>query len=65
MGLKWCSGCPESRVRLTLKAGYEYHLYMDQNQWQQPTGNPNLNTLSATPGDLGYQGATLSAQLDF
>ncbi len=65
LGLKWCSGSCESRARLTLKAAYEYHLYMNQNQWQQPTGNPNFNTLSATPGDLGYQGISLSAQLDF
>lgn len=65
MGFKWFGKFCDDHFGLTFKAGYEYHLYMNHNQFQQPTGDTNFTTLSPLPGDLGYQGVTLTMQFDF
>lgn len=65
IGFKWFGSFCSDRCGLTLKAGYAYHLYINQNQWQQPTGFPPTVAYIPTSGDLGYQGVSLSAQFDF
>src|SRR5207245_1763851 len=63
MGLKW-ERCFEKYGRLSLQAGFEFHLYPNQNQWQDPNFGSATN-LIPTVGDLAYQGLSFGAQLDF
>lgn len=69
MGFKWSRTFCDERYGLTLKAGYEYHCYENQNQYLQDVGIENATQRIvvpvATPGDLAYQGLTLSGQIDF
>jgi TolA-binding protein len=67
LGLKWNRTFFEEKCALTLKTGYEYHLYPNQNQWQVIAANNSGNgdSIIPTSGDLGYQGVTFSAQIDF
>ncbi len=66
MGLKWVGLFCKERFGLTLKAGYEYHMYFNQNQL---SGNKlsvgTLNGFSSQGGNLLYQGAIGSVQFDF
>ncbi len=63
LGLKWCHLFSKKSWGLTFKAGYEYHVYFDQNQF--------LLIANSQPkffkpdGDLTYQGVALSGQIDF
>ena len=65
MGFKWRYGFMQDRIMLTLKGGYEYHLYFNQNQFLLSSGGSPIELFNPANGDLGYQGATMSAQLDF
>lgn len=70
LGLKWSHPFHNERWRLSLKGAYEYHLYTQQNQLQYNTNlvqtNPAANgSFINNPGDLAYQGASFSAQIDF
>jgi hypothetical protein len=62
LGLKWSQLFSDERWGLTFKAGYEYHIYFDQNQYLL-TANSQKNY--RPDGDLTYQGVTLSGQIDF
>lgn len=64
LGLKWCHLFSKNSWGLTLKAGYEYHLYFDQNAFSNVAAN-NARVLSKPEGDLIYQGPSLSFQIDF
>jgi hypothetical protein len=69
MGLKWSHLFHNERWRLSFKAGYEYHLYPNQNQMINNTSMVELGTAAGAfinnPGDLTYQGPSFSAQIDF
>jgi hypothetical protein len=65
MGLKWSTLFFDDSIGLTLKAGYEYHLYYDQNQFILTNGSTNLELFNPVHGDLIYQGVIGSVQVDF
>jgi len=70
LGLKWSHAFHQERWRLSVKGAYEYHLYTQQNQllyntnFVGITSNANGSFVN-NPGDLAYQGISLSAQIDF
>ncbi|MBS0652477.1 MAG: hypothetical protein JSR39_03005 [Verrucomicrobia bacterium] len=65
-GVCWSHSFHKDRLALTFRAGYEYHLYPNQNQLPLPVGNSGFqNTLNPVDGDLAYQGLFLSGQMDF
>lgn len=65
MGLKWARLFSHDSLGITLKAGYEYHLYLDQNQFLLSNGSSTLELFNPVNGDLVYQGVIGSIQLDF
>lgn len=65
LGFKWATLLHDNRFGLTFKAGYEYHLYFNQNQFVASTGNTALELFNPVKGDLAYQGVTGSIQFDF
>ncbi|MES2122705.1 MAG: Lpg1974 family pore-forming outer membrane protein [Chlamydiota bacterium] len=66
MGLKWAGLFCKDRFGLTFKAGYEYHLYFNQNQFFGNKAAVNgLDHYSSQGGNLIYQGVIGSAQFDF
>ncbi len=65
LGLKWSRLFCKDSFGLTLKAGYEYHLYFNQNQFLLTNGSSTLELFNPLGGDLGYQGAVGSIQFDF
>lgn len=65
MGLKWARSFFKDRYGLTLKAGYEYHLYFDQNQFIQTNGNTEFELFNPLRGNLVFQGVIGSMQIDF
>lgn len=65
MGLKWARTFSRDRFGLTLKAGYEYHLYFNQNQFILSGGSVNFELFNPVGGDLIYQGVIGSMQIDF
>lgn len=62
LGFKWSHLYTKNSWRLTFKAGYEYHVYFDQNQFSLMANNQKY---FKPDGDLTYQGLTLSGQIDF
>ncbi len=64
LGLKWSHLFSQDSWGLTFKAGYEYHLYFDQNQLSNITSNAPVQYIK-TNGNLIYQGVSLSGQIDF
>ncbi len=65
LGFKWSSLFCNDSFGLTLKAGYEYHLYFNQNQFTFSNGSTSLELFNPVGGDLSYQGAIGSLQFDF
>ena len=65
LGLKWCHLFCEDSFGLTLKAGYEYHLYFNQNQFLLPMGSTAFELRNPAEGNLIYQGVIGSIQFDF
>jgi hypothetical protein len=64
-GLKWAHKFYHDHIALALKAGYEYHLYFDQNQFLLSPGSDNFELYTPATGDLAFQGVVLSAELAF
>lgn len=65
-GLCWSHRFNKDRFALTFRAGYEYHLYPNQNQLPLQVGNNSfVNIVNPVDGDLAYQGLFLSGQIDF
>lgn len=63
LGLKWSHLYSNRSWGLTFKAGYEYHLFFDQNQFAQfSSSQPQF---FKPEGNLTYQGVMLSGQIDF
>lgn len=72
LGFKWSGLFCKERFGLTFKAGYEYHLYFDQNQLvassvlqQGAAGSGGVERYSVVGGNLAYQGVLGSIQFDF
>ena len=65
LGLKWARLFYNDRFGLTLKGGYEYHLYFNQNQFILSNGNSSFELFNPVNGDLVYQGVIGSIQFDF
>ena len=65
MGLKWSRLFGHNSWGLTFRAGYEYHLYFDQNQLMYLTSITREFKYNRGQGDLTYQGVALSGQIDF
>lgn len=69
LGLKWSGLFCKERFGVTIKAGYEYHLYLDQNHFFDAFAkniDPSTNNLYvAQGGNLIYQGIAGSLQFDF
>lgn len=65
LGLKWADTFFHDCLGLTLKLGYEYHLYFDQNQFLLTNGSSTFELFNPLNGNLIYQGLTGSIQLDF
>ena len=65
LGLKWSRLFCDNAFGLTLKAGYEYHQFFNQNQFTFSNGNTDLELFNPIGGDLSYQGAIGSIQFDF
>lgn len=69
-GFKWSHLFCKDRYGISLKGGYEYHLYFDQNQFintslVQVSNPPLLEDYYTQGGNLGYQGISASLQFDF
>jgi len=72
LGIQWSSLFCDCQYGLTVKLGWENHLFLDQNQmWRVPregdTFNSfvNLNNFVQRRGDLDTQGWTLAVIFDF
>lgn len=65
LGLKWFSRFNKDRYAFTIKAGYEYHLYSNMNQFLQSNGSADLELFNPVTGDLSYQGITVGGRFDF
>jgi hypothetical protein len=65
LGLKWGKLFAEGDWAMAFKIGYEYHIYFNQNQFQQSRGSTSLLLGTPAGGNLAYQGVTFSGQLDF
>ena len=65
LGLKWAKKFHRERFAFTLKLGYEYHLYFNQNQFLLSNGSDTFELFNPINGDLTYQGAVFSGQFDF
>ena len=65
LGLQWATLFCGDRLGLTFKAGYEYHLYFNQNQFVLSSGNSDFELFNPVKGDLTYQGVIGSIQFDF
>lgn len=65
LGLKWATRFNKDRFAFSVKAGYEYHVYSDMNQFLLSNGSTDLELFNPAMGDLSYQGLTLGARFDF
>jgi hypothetical protein len=66
LGLKWQHLFDNNSWAITFRAGYEYHLYFSQNQYENLYSNHSPNFFyNKAQGDLTYQGVILSGQFDF
>ncbi len=64
LGIKWARLFSKNQYGITLRAGYDYHLYFNQNQFVTQNGN-GLKFFSTNAGNLIYQGVTFSGQFNF
>jgi Legionella pneumophila major outer membrane protein precursor len=65
LGFKWFGKFCKDSFGLTFKAGYEYHLFFNQNQFVITNGNDSNELFTPLGGDLAFQGVTGSVQFDF
>ncbi len=65
MGLKYQTLFNKDRLGFTVKAGYEYHLYFNQNQFLVSNGSDFLENFINIKGNLAFQGVMISGQFDF
>jgi hypothetical protein len=65
LGFKYRKLFSNDHFGLTFKAGYEYHLFFNQNQFILSSGNADFELFNPAKGDLTYQGVTGSVQFDF
>lgn len=66
IGLQYRDTFCDEGFALTVRAGYEYHLYFNQNMFiQVNNGTSTFENFNPLGGNLGYQGASFSMQFDF
>lgn len=59
IGLKWDHAFSGDKLHLGLHAGWDFHFFINQNQWQYASLNPMPN------GDLGLSGFIFGMRFDF
>lgn len=65
MGLRFDTWTNDERLHFRLQAGWEHHIYFNQNQFIRFVDNVAIGTFVNNQGDLTLQGWTLSARFDF
>jgi hypothetical protein len=65
LGIKWAKLFAEGDWAMAFKIGYEYHLYLNQNQFFISQGSSDFPQTASSGGDLSYQGVIFSGQFDF
>lgn len=65
IGLRWDMMVFEDHVYVGVQAGWENHIYFNQNQFPYFTSSANLGNSLANQGDLSLQGWTFGARVDF
>lgn len=64
-GFKYLVLFAKDRLAWTFRAGYEYHLYFNQNQFLISNGSNSFENFNTIKGNLAFQGVMLSGQFDF
>ncbi|MBS0606583.1 MAG: hypothetical protein KF898_01165 [Parachlamydiales bacterium] len=66
LGIKWARLVSNNQLGFTIKAGYEYHLYLQQNQFLTYYGQAGTNSrFKSNEGNLIYQGVSLTGMIHF
>ncbi len=66
LGIKWARLVSNNQLGFTIKIGYEYHLYLNQNQFFTYYGSGGLNPrFKSNQGNLTYEGIALSGMIHF
>ncbi len=65
MGLRFDTWTNDERVHFRIQAGWEHHIYFNQNQFIHFVDDVSIGNFVNNQGDLTTQGWTLSARLDF
>ena len=64
VGINWGSYLAENQYHIDLSAGYEFHIFWNQNQ-MSVLKNDNNQTPHTKAGDLMLHGLTISGRFDF
>lgn len=65
LGLRWDHMFSRDRWHVGLRAGWEHHIYFNQNQTMIFVDDVSPGTFVANQGDLSLQGWTFGARFDF
>lgn len=66
LGIKWARLVSNNQLGFTIKAGYEYHLYFNQNQFLTYYGTTSDSSrFKSNEGNLIYQGVALTGMIHF
>lgn len=65
LGLRWDYMFSHDRFHLGLQAGWEHHVYFNQNQFMYFVDDYNNGVFVSNQGDLTFQGWTFGARFDF
>ncbi len=65
LGVKWSRNFNHDQERIALHAGWESHVYFDQNQFMYFADDINIGTNFTNQGNLNLQGWTIGAEFDF
>jgi hypothetical protein len=65
LGLRWSRPFFKERIRLTLQAGWEHHMFLSQNQLMHFVDGQNWANFIQNQGDLSFQGWTGSIRFFF
>lgn len=65
LGLRWDWLFNDDAFHLGLQAGWENHIYFDQNQFPNFSDDYNFGKFFANQGNLTLQGLTVGVRLDF
>lgn len=65
MGIRFDTWSDDERVHFRIQAGWEHHVYFNQNQFFRFVDSSAIGNFVNNQGDLSLQGWTLAARLDF